>query len=389
MQSNTHFYSNLEINRMPIQKLVREERLFSAVPEDWVAFIADVVDSTVAVQNGNHNKVNLAATGSVVAVMNVLKTNIQNCDVPYFFGGDGATFIIPPSHADLVHEALTQYSNHVRKNLQLTLRTGKMQVREIYDQGFRIQVAKAQLNKFLIIPIILGNGLQYAEDQIKARFRESENTTNSLNIPNLEGMECRWDQISPRDDQHKVVCLIVSCDDEQIQPKVYGDILDMVDLTFGTLQERQPITVARLKLKATVAKIREEMMARIGKNKISYLLKHFFITYFGTLYFKFFAEGKSYLNKVSQLSDTLMMDGSLNTVMEGSASQIEMLGNYLDLLEKEGKIRYGMHATYASVMSCYVQDRVDNHIHFVDGTEGGYTSAAIIYKAKYKKPMTD
>ena len=31
---------------------------------------------------------------------------------------------------------------------------------------------------------------------------------------------------------------------------------------------------------------------------------------------------------------------------------------------------------------CYVQDREDNHIHFVDGTEGGYTTAALVYKSK-------
>ncbi|MGB5983483.1 MAG: DUF3095 family protein [Nonlabens sp.] len=385
MQDNSSFYSELKVNYLPVQSLIRESRLFSAAPEDWVVFIADVVDSTNAVNSGKHQNVNLAATGCVVAVMNALGTNIQNCQIPYFFGGDGATFIVPGKYSKTVNDALQKYSARVFKNLQLTLRTGKMNVGDIYDNDYEINVAKVRLNKYLTIPLVLGNGLLYAEDQIKARFRESEIENTSDESLDLNGMECRWDQISPRDDRHKVVCLIVSCKDESLHPTVYGDILDMIDLTFGTLQERQPITVARLKLKATIQKIREEMMARIGENKLSYLIKHFVITYFGTLYFKLFKEGQNYLNKVSQLSDTLMMDGSLNTVMEGSSTQIEMLGNYLDLLEKEGKIKYGMHATYASVMSCYVQDRGNNHIHFVDGTEGGYTSAAIIYKAKYKK----
>ncbi len=35
-------------------------------------------------------------------------------------------------------------------------------------------------------------------------------------------------------------------------------------------------------------------------------------------------------------------------------------------------------------MLCYVEDRNDNHIHFVDGTDGGYTAAAKIFKTKLK-----
>ncbi|MGO3156047.1 MAG: DUF3095 family protein [Mesonia sp.] len=38
--------------------------------------------------------------------------------------------------------------------------------------------------------------------------------------------------------------------------------------------------------------------------------------------------------------------------------------------------------THASVMSCYVLDRKTKHSHFVDGTEGGYTSAAKMFKTK-------
>jgi hypothetical protein len=173
-----------------------------------------------------------------------------------------------------------------------------------------------------------------------------------------------------------------------MQSEIYGDILDIIELIFGSLERRQPITVARLKLKATIAKIKEEMIAKIGRNSLGYLLKNWIVTYFGRFYFRYFEKGKSYLDKVRQLSDTIMMDGSLNTVMEGSESEIEMLTNYLELLEKEGKIKFGIHATYASIMSCYVQNYNDNHIHFIDGTEGGYTSAAIIYKSKYAEPTT-
>jgi hypothetical protein len=386
MQDDATFYLSLKTIYSPIQKLIRNKKAFQDVPENWFVVVADVINSTAAVQNGMHNKVNLAATGSVVAVMNTIQTKLQNSSIPYFFGGDGVTFIVPGTLAASVAGALETYSHHVQKNLQLTLRTGMLSVSDIRNKGYQLKIAKSQLNKYLTIPVILGNGLQYAENYIKDHFEQAPPSELLEPLLNLDGMECRWDQIDPRDTKHKVICLLVNCSDERMQPSIYGDVLDIIDLIFGSLEHRQPITAARLKLKATIAKIRQEMLARIGENNWNYLLKNWLMTFFGSLYFKYFKEGKSYLNKVRQLSDTIMMDGSLNTVMEGSASQIEMLTNYLDLLEKEGKIKYGMHITYASVMSCYVQDRNDNHIHFVDGTEGGYTSAAIIYKSKYAAP---
>ena len=58
------------------------------------------------------------------------------------------------------------------------------------------------------------------------------------------------------------------------------------------------------------------------------------------------------------------------------------LRKVLDKMESKGKIIYGIHVTHAAVLSCYVEDRIDKHIHFVDGTEGGFTSAAKVLKLK-------
>jgi hypothetical protein len=48
------------------------------------------------------------------------------------------------------------------------------------------------------------------------------------------------------------------------------------------------------------------------------------------------------------------------------------------MMEREGRITHGIHTTYVSVMMCRTVK--NNHVHFVDGTEGGYTSAAWIKK---------
>jgi len=61
------------------------------------------------------------------------------------------------------------------------------------------------------------------------------------------------------------------------------------------------------------------------------------------------------------------------------------LEKVLDELEKTEKIIYGLYVSNESVMSCYVRDLEDDHIHFVDGSEGGYTKAAGVLKEKIKQ----
>src|SRR4051812_15678628 len=105
--SNDQFYSQLEVNRIPLCELLSDEQLFTAIPEDWHVIITDIKGSTQAVIKGNHQDVNLIATGSIVTVLNIAFS--MNITIPFFFGGDGATFIVPPSLIDKLMQALALY----------------------------------------------------------------------------------------------------------------------------------------------------------------------------------------------------------------------------------------------------------------------------------------
>jgi hypothetical protein len=111
-------------------------------------------------------------------------------------------------------------------------------------------------------------------------------------------------------------------------------------------------------------KIKKEMYTKNGKYQITYLVSNWLITVIGTFYFNFFKTGKLYKYRVSQLSDTTMLDGFLNTVISGTDAQIDKLKIRLDALESKSKIIYGMHITHASIMSCYIEDRKEKHMHF-------------------------
>ena len=51
-------------------------------------------------------------------------------------------------------------------------------------------------------------------------------------------------------------------------------------------------------------------------------------------------------------------------------------------MEKNNEIIFGFYVSKESVMSCYVQSMDKNHVHFVDGSDGGYTKAAEVLKKK-------
>jgi hypothetical protein len=385
MDDHLNFYKNIFKSKLPLIELLKDESLFFNVPENWVIVVTDIENSTDAVAKGFHNDVNLSATGSIITVLNTLKTINETVEIPYFFGGDGSTFIVPKAVLNPIVLALYNYSQHIKKTLQLNLRVGHLEVNKVYANKISLRITKLRHNKYLTTPVVLGNGLKYAESVIKERFQVSDIKTKETLALNLEGMECRWDEIYPNKTDKKVVCLLVDCEDEKTQAKVYGAIMKEIDAVFGSLEKRNPISALKLKLDTSLDKIKKEMYAKIGTHKTTYLITNWILTIIGNYYFKFFKSGKRYKKRVAQLSDTIMLDGFLNTVISGTDKQVNKLILLLDDLEADNKIIYGIHITHASIMSCYVEDRNEKHIHFVDGTEGGYTSAAINFKQKLKK----
>ncbi len=361
MENDLNFYKNVFKNNLPLTELLQNENLFSNVPKNWSIVVTDIENSTNAVANGFHNDVNLSATGSIITVLNTLKKFNNTIKIPYFFGGDGSTFILPNTVLKPILLALNNYSQHIRKTLQLNLRVGQLEVEKVYANNVTLRITKLRHNKYLTTPVVLGNGLKYAEQIIKESFKVSTTNIKENTKPNLKGMECRWDEIYPNQTDKKVICLLVDCDDEIKQAEVYGTIMKEIDFIFGDLQKRNPISTIKLKLNTSLDKIRKEMYTKIGKHQITYLVSNWLITIIGSFYFKFFKAGKLYKHRVTQLSDTIMLDGFLNTVISGTDKQVNKLKILLDELESNKKIIYGMHITHASIMSCYIEDRKENH----------------------------
>jgi hypothetical protein len=376
------FYSRLPINDLSLPDLLAEPHLFSKVPNNWVVIITDVKNSTKATADGLHQTVNLVATGSIVAVLNLAYK--KELTVPFFFGGDGATFIIPPILFDTVLVALQQHQANVLQNFGLSLRVGHVAVSEIYNNAYTLTISKIRATPLLYIPVVLGDGLQFAEKKIKSTdYTPINMAVDELGELDMSGMQCRWDKINPPTVDKEIISLLVIATEAQKQAPVFATVMNTINEVFGNEQQRNPISIQKLKLLATLKKIGDEMRTRFGKQNMGYLLRNWITTLIGKLYFKT-KKGKVYLDKLVDLSDTLVIDGKINTVITGNATQRKKLIAALDMLEKENKIRYGLHISKASIMSCYVRNMDDDHIHFVDGDDGGYTKAATMLKEKIK-----
>lgn len=379
--SNTDFYDALPVNKLRLSDLLGRQKLFNSVPVDWHVIITDITGSTNAVANGRHEDVNLIATGSIVAVLNIAFS--MNVTVPFFFGGDGATFIVPPLVITKVMHALSLYKANTLANFDLDLRTGTVPVANIYAGGHEIHIAKFSSSETFYIPIVLGSGLEYAERIIKGKDYLSDAGSTLNEEPNLSGMQCRWDKIAPPVNKEEIVTLlIIACKVSQ-QADAFKKVLEKMDDLYGLPDKRQPISVDKLKLKTTFSRLGTEMRVRLGRIEMFELIKTWFTSFYGYIYFST-KKGKTYLRSLVEMSDTLVIDGRINTVITGTTAQRAALVKLLDTMEANGEIVYGLHVSGASVMSCYVRNLDDGHIHFVDGSDGGYTQAAKMLKGKLK-----
>ncbi|TXD72562.1 DUF3095 family protein [Aequorivita antarctica] len=376
------YYAKLKSSNKTLVDLLASESSFSDVPNTWQVVVVDIQNSSQAVDDGKHHQINLTATGAIISVLNTIRKEKYNIEIPYFFGGDGATFLLPTLLLNKMIVVLENYSFHIKRNTNLILRVGHISVKDLNVQEASIRIVKHRLTEQLTIPIVLGNGLKKAEEIIKNTFVENNFTNFKEDLLNLEGMECRWKQINPSQTKNKVICLLLDATNETDQGTIYRDVLTKMDAMFGTFKSRQPIKSNKLNLNLSIFNIWEEMKITLVNKNWIYLFKNWVATLFGTLYLNLSRNGKQYLKQIGQLSHTFMLDGMINTIFTAEQNKIDLFIAYLDQLEKDKKIIYGIHITHASVMSCYVLDRKTKHSHFVDGTEGGYTSAARMLKIK-------
>lgn len=379
------FYNNLKVLTSPIRKVVSDENNFVPVPESWCIVAADIENSTQAVNEGQYQNVNLIAAGCIIAAINVAKK--YNIELPFVFGGDGAVILAPLQIREEITSALSIHRKNSLKLFGLNLKLGTITINEMLTNNHSLSIAKVKVTDNYIKAIFLGEGLKFAESIIKSKQeKDSLSKSNKQNL-NLTGLQCRWDKIKPPDALYEILCLLVEAVDPKSQSKVYSEVLQKFDDIFGEYEHRHPISPKKLNLLLTIDKLKREMLAVSGKWNLLSLSRIFLETAFGKLYFKYNLRlnglsGKEYLLQLISSTDTLNIDGRINALVCGTNSQRERLFEYLTAQEKAGILIFGHNVSSESIMTCYIESLNRKHIHFIDGSNGGYTSASVELKSK-------
>jgi hypothetical protein len=379
MSVNLHFYTELPRLKGDIERVVENNSLYKPVPGDWTIIVTDVENSTQAVDNGKQQEVNLAATGSIVACLNIARP--RGIDIPFFFGGDGATLVLPEEIKDECLDVLRQHSKRCKRNFGFKLRVGSRELSELYRDGSSLSILRFQRNKLHTMPIVTGDALKKAEKSIKQK-NSLVKEAKKKQMLNLQGMECKWDKIQPPEKSFEVVSYIINATDVSEQSKVYASILRDFRNIYGTDDERSPLIPKHLNMVHKIDQIKNEVKMKYNRVTGKRLATSYGRNLVGRFYLKYMKGGKQYVNDLIQLTETLLLDGAINTVVSGNEKQRELMINSLNQLEGDGKINYGYHISQRSVISCYVIGLDDYHIHFLDGEDGGYTRAAKVLKRK-------
>lgn len=385
--STADFYRDIKALALPVADAM-QSRNFTDVPPEWVVVIADVQNSTAAVAAGRHNDVNLVAAGSLVAILNIAKE--KNTEIPFFFSGDGGAALVPASMEADVLRGLSLHNENVNRNFGLNMHVGSLSVADIVASGMYIKIAKAELGQSFHKPLVLGDGMKYAERKIKlATKKEAIQPDNKEDTLNMSGLECRWDKVKPpgNENENEIVCYLIEAREQYGQAEVYHDVLVKMDETYGSLERRNPLSVNRLKLLLNLNKLEKEMRIRYQHWNFRYFISAFLETLLGLFFFRFNLKigpvrGRDYLSQLIANADTLTIDGRINTILSGKAENREQLLSYLTKKENEGVLVFGHHLSKESVMTCYIENMHAKHIHFVDGSDGGYTEAARELKQK-------
>jgi hypothetical protein len=348
---------------------------YQDVPDDWWIAITDVRDSTGAIQRGEYKSVNSVAAATITAVLNAIPT----VDVPFLFGGDGASIVIPPDLRYKVADSLAAVKRLSKQHFNLELRIGMVPVKDVRAAGYEVKAGKVYMSDNFHQPVFTGGGLDYADKLIKSPETSHLYAVveNEAAEADFSGFECRWSR--HRAANGEVVSLLVKAigGNTDRRHQVYNKILHEIESIYGDQSTRHPIKVEQMRVATDLKQYRNEIAFTRSK-----------VTWWNKLLLMFWAIGGyfiwKYIDKiwdryrvtVHESTDHEKFDDMLRMTISGTPEQRQQLREYLQIWHDAQQVVFGMHVAEYSLMTCIVWDRFGRQVHFVDADKGGYAMAA-------------
>ncbi len=373
------FYANLPAHTKFLDIL--DEAAYRPVPDDWFVLLSDVRGSTQAIQNGRYRQINLLGASSIVSVLNVA----GDIAVPFIFGGDGATLLVPPSLRQSAQEALLATQVMARAGFDLDLRVGIVPVADVITRQ-AINIAKFRPSPHYEQAMFSGGGLTYAEQLLKDPTAGYELSPQPEAQADFSGLECRWQDIPS--EQGETISLLVLAQSRSAREAgaVYRALLSAMTEIYGEDMAYRPIHPENVRVTLRWQDLKGETAVRVPSDlwdKLRYQLG----VWAGNLIFRTFLlpfrrptrsgqRWPHYLELVAETADYRKYDDTLRMIIASSPAQRTQLQTYLDTQYAAGQLFYGLHITDRATLTCLVFERMGRQVHFVDGADGGYALAA-------------
>ena len=386
MSNKTFFH---DMPSMSSLKQITDISQYKDLPNDWLIAITDVRNSTVAIEAGRYKAVNTMAAVTITAILN----SIPNIEVPFLFGGDGASVVVPREVSNEVYHALAAVKRLGRENFDLEVRAGIVPVKDVIAGGYTVKAGKVNVSENFQQPVFTGGGLDYADVLIK-----SPNTSHKYLIDetfageaDFSGFECRWDKHPAA--KGEVVSLLVKATasiDEQ-NHRIYDHVLDAITDIYGDAEARHPINYDKMIVATNPNQYKNELGWKQDNVTLVDMFKLMFWAIGGYLLWKYVDKiWDKYRTTVRNSTDHEKFDDMLRMTISGTPEQRAKLLEFLEIYEQVGELAYGLHTANHSLMTCIVFDRFGRQVHFLDADAGGYAMAAKQLKAQLrtKSPET-
>jgi hypothetical protein len=361
---------------------------YQPLPDDWMLGLADVVQSTKAIRENRYKAVNMAGAAVIAAMANAL----SNRDFPFVFGGDGASFAVPPADAALASAELAATAAWVRDELGLTLRTALVPVRDVRQHGFAVDVARFAPSRNLSYAMFSGGGLAWAEAAMKrGAYAIAPGPPGAR--PDLAGLSCRFSEIPAT---HGTILSLLVLPVGRADATFRRLITELLDLIEGSPDASRPVAdSATLRWPPPGLELEVRATRRAGGSLALYRLLVMIKCAASYLVLRFRIRVGSfvpatYMRQLVDNSDFRKYDDALRMVIDCTPALARVIEARLSAAAAAGIARYGLHQQDRAMMTCFTPSALrSDHVHFIDGALGGYAMAASALKTDDKRQPSE
>lgn len=349
---------------------------FAPVPDDWVVATADIVNSTAEISNGRYKVVNMIGAAVISAMINAA----EGQSFPFVFGGDGASFAVPPGLAETAWQVLSVLCRWAETEFDIRLRAAVVPIAAIRAAGHDVRVARFAVSNGVDYAMFSGGGLAWTEQQMKSGAVSVPPAAQGVQ-PDLTGLSCRWSNIPAQNGQ---ILSLVILPTRKATEQDFADIANRVVEAAAHLKRGgHPVPIQSLRIRWPSPGLTAEAQASHGQQSV--LLRKLRLLVNTLFSWVMFRTGigigpfdpNHYVSMLSANADFRKFDDGLKMTLDCDAETGKRIETLLEQAARQGVIRYGMFAQAEATVTCFVPSAVrDDHVHFVDGAAGGYTQAA-------------